>query len=117
MTETLAELEARLNSRVETLQNTPPRRDGEEYVWDLPEGGAWRTRAYMDRTGRYLTPIAPAFYTDQFGNGHANIPELCRLVELEETPENQMLVARMLIEQARTTGLKVHLRDRIGRRE
>jgi len=83
-----------------------PRREGEWYVWDTPDGGAWRSRAWRDPRGHIQTPVAPGIYLDDEGHGHVNVPELCRMVELEATYENLERVAQTVETAAFLQGLR-----------
>lgn len=112
MSESLKELEDRLVARMKACRDTAPRREGEDYVWDLPEGGTWRTRPFIDPRGKLETPVIPGWYVDEDKAVHANLPELCRLVELEHTPENERAITAMLY----SAGMALGVRSiRIGR--
>lgn len=104
MAETLDELYLRLIRRAEGLWGTPPRREGDDYIWDLADGGEWRTRAFVDQNGIAQVPVGPGIYRSSIG-GHFNIPELCKLFELEETEENLAAVMRVVKDAAREAGL------------
>jgi hypothetical protein len=103
VSETLDELRARLDARA-AAAHVAPRRDGEWYVWDLPDGTEWRTRPFTTPAGRRLTPLAPALYYDEDGAGHWNVPELRRLFELD-APDDEEAVIETLREAARLHGM------------
>lgn len=58
--------------------------------------------------------IAPGIWEDRAGHIHWSIPELLKMVDLPETPENMAKVRAMLEEQMKTAnpGVKIIHRER-----
>ncbi len=82
------------------------------YRWTIG-GREWRTRPYVGPGPLALhglqTPILPAFYRCTLGHSHANVPELLRLVDLEDTPGNEQAVMTLLREAGSHAGIRMRI--------